>query len=185
MPPKTLLRALPWGPALKTSPILMGDQIPRVLSDSSSDYSLDLSLLIVRQTRPGGDDHGQVVGHGLMPGFGCTVQLLRVGKCFVCVPKAQRCAFGLVLGRAYGCRKCLVLFRFCTVLCRFCIMLRLSTLGFDSRRLHHLKRVQRSVILFKGVAPSCSCACGLAVQPRPLWGTEFLLLPLYAPGDLV
>jgi hypothetical protein len=53
MPPKTLLRALPWGPALKTSPILMGDQIPRVLSDSSSDYSLDLSLLIVRQTRPG------------------------------------------------------------------------------------------------------------------------------------
>jgi len=45
------------------SPELMGDQIPRVLSYSSSDDSQDLSLLIIRQTGPGGHDPGQVVGH--------------------------------------------------------------------------------------------------------------------------
>jgi hypothetical protein len=39
----------------------MGDQIPRVLSYSSSDYSQYLSLLIIRQTGPGGDHLGQVV----------------------------------------------------------------------------------------------------------------------------
>ena len=41
----------------------MGDKIPRVLSYSSSDYSQDLSLLIIRQTGPGGDDLGQIVWH--------------------------------------------------------------------------------------------------------------------------
>ena len=53
---------------------LMGDKIPGVLSYSSSDYSQDLSLLIIRQTGPGGDHLGQVVRNLVLFWYSFRVQ---------------------------------------------------------------------------------------------------------------